>query len=133
MTYTTSNYSGDDEFKINCTGDAVVGDDVCFERATFNGSFRNAKFAGFEKVTGKIIKDSYGRDKQQHTFTLQLSDGSSMTIKGRNLYKEGLWRKSWADEAMRHTTANEKHVRGDAARVAREYRRQNSGFSWLNV
>lgn len=67
MTYENSIYSGDAEFTINCTGDAVVGDEVRFERATFSGSFRNAKFAGFEMITGKIIRDSYGRDKQQHT------------------------------------------------------------------
>lgn len=123
MGYNISNYSGDAEYPISCTGDAVVGDEVRFERATFSGSFRNAKFDGFEQITGKIIVDSYGREKQQHTFTLRLSDESTLRIKGRNLYKEGVWRKQWADESIRHEVADEKHVRGDHARAMRENRR----------
>ena len=111
-------------------GDAVMGDEVRFERATFIGSFRNAKFSGFEQITGKIIRDSYGRDRQQHTFTLELSDGSIMTIKGRNLYKEGTWRKPWKDESLRHAVTEEKHTRGDHARRAREIRKSKQLFSF---
>lgn len=119
---TASTFTGDEVFTINCTGDAVTGDEVRFERATFTGSFRNAKFAGFEMFTGKIVRDSYGRDKQQHTFTLALADGSELRIKGRNLYKVGVYRKAWADESLRHAAADEKHQRGDTAREAREHR-----------
>lgn len=118
-----SEYAGDSDFTTNCTGDAVVGDEVRFERATFSGSFRNAKFAGFEKITGKIIRDSYGRDKQQHTFTLELDGGGELRIKGRNLYANGTFRKQWADESRRHAVADEKHGRGDQARAAREIRK----------
>lgn len=50
MSYETSNYAGDAEYSVRCTGDAVVGDEVRFERATFTGSFRNAKFSGFEQM-----------------------------------------------------------------------------------
>jgi hypothetical protein len=127
MAYQVSEFTGDAEFTINCTGDAVVGDEVRFERATFSGSFRNAKFAGFETITGKIVRDSYGRDKQQHTFTLELAEGGELRIKGRNLYANGLYRKPWADESLRHEAAEEKHVRGNAARAAREHR-QIHGF-----
>jgi len=95
---------------------------VRFERATFSGSFRNAKFAGFETVTGKIVKDSYGKDKQQHTFTLALEDGSELRIKGRNLYANGTYRKLWADESRRRAAAEEKHARGDSARAIRASR-----------
>lgn len=122
MPYQTPNYSGDAEYSIPCTGDAVVGDEVRFERATFSGSFRNAKFAGFETITGKIIRDSYGRDKQQHTFTLELADGGELRIKGRNLYANSIYRKPWADESLRDQAADEKHARGDQARVARGMR-----------
>ena len=122
MSYNTSDYFGDDIYTIDCTGDAVVGDDVRFDRATFTGSFRNARFAGFERITGKIIRDSYGRDKQQHTFTIELDDGTITTIKGRNLYKEGIWRKPWSDESARQAAADEKHQRGDLARAERENR-----------
>lgn len=122
MTYETSNYTGDEIYSVRCTGDAVVGDEVRFERATFSGSFRSAKFAGFETVTGKIVKDSYGRDKQQHTFTLLLDEGSELRIKGRNLYGNGTYRKLWADESIRRAAADEKHARGDSARAARAMR-----------
>lgn len=132
MTYENSTYSGDAEFTIDCTGDAVVGDDVRFERATFSGSFRNAKFAGFETITGKIIRDSYGRDKQQHTFTLELAEGGELRIKGRNLYANGLYRKPWADESSRHEAAGEKHARGDQARAARERRRAEAMLDDFN-
>jgi hypothetical protein len=122
MSYETSNYAGDEVYSVRCTGDAVVGDEVRFERATFTGSFRNAKFAGFEQITGKIIKDSYGKDKQQHTFTLALADGTELRIKGRNLYANGTYRRLWADESMRRIAAEEKHLRGDRARAARAQR-----------
>lgn len=122
MTYNTSNYTGDANYTVCCTGDAVVGDEVRFERATFTGSFRNAKFAGFETVTGKIVKDSYGKDKQQHTFTIALEGGGDLRIKGRNLYANGTYRKLWADESQRRTVADEKHARGDSARAARASR-----------
>jgi len=126
MTYHDSTYTGDDDYSINCTGDAVTGDEVRFERAVFSGSFRNPKFAGFELITGTIIRDSYGRDKQQHTFTLMLDDGTKLRIKGRNLYRNGVWRKPWADESQREATADEKHARGAQARAEREARMQEA-------
>lgn len=49
MAYEESSYSGDEQHTINLSGDAVVGDEVCFERATFSGSYRSPKFAGFER------------------------------------------------------------------------------------
>lgn len=120
--YETSDYGGDREFNIDCTGDAVVGDEVRFERATFSGYYRNAKFAGFEQITGKIIHDSYGAQKQQHTFTLLQDGGKKLRIKGRNLYANGLWRKKWADEEKRSEARQEKHTRGKAARAERDFR-----------
>lgn len=60
----------------------LVGDSVRFERAVFTGSYRKPVFAGFELMTGKIVFDSYGSEKQQHTFTLRLDDGKKMLIKG---------------------------------------------------
>lgn len=123
MTFQTSDYTGDEDYIINCTGDCVVGDEVSFERAIFTGSFRNAKFDGFELVQGTLVNDSYGRDKQQHTFTLEMSDGSKLQIKGRNLYANGTYRKMWPDESQRGLAADEKHARGDRARAARDYRK----------
>jgi hypothetical protein len=123
MTYQTSDFHGDEEFCVACTGDAVVGDHVAFERATFTGSFKNAKFAGFERIVGEIIADSYGKDKQQHTFTLLLQNGAKLRIKGRNLYSNGLYRKPWENESARRDAADEKHARGKTARTVRDLRR----------
>lgn len=131
MPYQKSSFPGDPEHTIDCTGDCVVGDEVAFERATFTGSFRNAKFAGFERVIGKIVRDSYGRDKQQHTFTLELAEsGELRVIKGRNLYANGVYRKPWADESSRHIAAKEKHQRGDRARKARQIRREENSYAY---
>jgi len=131
MTFQTSEYTGDSEYSISCTGDAVTGDEVRFERATFSGSFRNAKFAGFERITGKIIRDSYGDKKQQHTFTLLLLDGSKLRIKGRNLYANGTYRKQWVDESARESARDEKHDRGDSARAQRRERIENPQYVTL--
>lgn len=106
------------------TSDACVGDEVAFEQAIFTGSFRRPKFAGTKLVTGKIISDSYGRDKQQHTFTLELPDGEKMRIKGRNLYRNGLRRKPWTDESARGIALEEKHGRGAVARESRQWRKE---------
>ncbi len=125
MAYHVREYYGDVDYCINCTGDAVVGDEVRFERAKFAGSYRNAKFVGIELITGKIIKDSYGREKQQHTFTLVLADDTEIRIKGRNLYANDLYRKPWADEQARIEAQSEKHARGDAARATRTMRKEN--------
>lgn len=122
MGYEISEYAGDETYNIKCTGDACVGDEVRFERATFTGSFRNAKFAGFEMITAKIVKDSYGADKQQHTFTLELENGDRIRIKGRNLYANGTYRKPWKNEKERLVSLNEKHERGDRARKQRAFR-----------
>jgi len=122
MSYETSNYAGDATYTACCTGDAVVGDEVRFEKTTFTGGFRNAQFSGFEKITGKIVKDSYGADRQQHTFTIALEGGGELRIKGRNLYANGTYRKLWADESSRQAAANEKHARGNSARAVRAER-----------
>lgn len=125
---TEATYRGDLEFSIECTGDCVKGDLVRFERATFTGSFKRPKFMGFELVTGEIVCDSYGAEKQQHTFTLKLPDESRIRIKGRNLYANGIWRKPWADETLRDIEAHDKHERGDFARAARDQRREAEGW-----
>lgn len=122
MAYQQSTYQGDSEYPINCTGDAVTGDHVRFERAVFTGSFKSPKFSHFEIVTGKIVADSYGAEKQQHTFTLELPNGSKTKIKGRNLYSNGVWRKKWESEEDRNLAADEKHERGGRARSARQAR-----------
>lgn len=123
-------YRGDDVYCLECTGDAVRGDEVRFDRATFAGSWRNATFAGYERVTGKIVKDSYGGAKQQHTFTILREDGTTLLIKGRNLYKNRVWRKRWDDERERGRATDEKHARGECARAARDERKAEFPPHW---
>lgn len=113
---------------IDCTGDAVVGDEICFERATYTGSYPNSKFAGMETIAGKIVKDSYGAEKQQHTFTIELEGGARIRVKGRNVYRNGVHRKPWPNEADRGKALDEKHERGSRARKARDMRRETEGY-----
>jgi hypothetical protein len=123
--YEVSTYKGDNIYHIDTTGDACVGDEVKFEMATFTGSHSKPKFNGFVLVEAKIINDSYGKDKQQHTFTLLHKDGTKQLIKGRNLYRNGLFRKPWKDENERNKTLEEKHLRGSIAR-SDKYERKNN-------
>jgi len=123
MPYTNADFAGDAVYDIKATGDCVTGDNVRFQRAVFAGSYKKPHFSHLEIVTGIIVNDSYGTDKQQHTFTLELEDGRKSTIKGRNLYRNGVWRKPWVNEALRGEALDEKHNRGDNARSTRDLRR----------
>ncbi len=129
MGFQTSKFAGDAAYSIRTTGDCVVGDEVAFERATFSGSYRNAKFAGFELIKSAIVADSYGADKQQHTFTIRLENGNKIKIKGRNLHSNGTYRKPWADEDARQEARHEKHMCADIARAARAERLEASLLS----
>jgi len=117
---------------INCTGDAVKGDTIRFTEAIFSGSFRNAKYRGDRTIIANILNDSYGAEKQQHTFSLvvvessgvdALAAGTKTTRKGRNVYKNGTERLLWPNEDERKACVDEKHQRGDVARQARDYRK----------
>jgi len=112
------------KFNIDCTGDCVVGDIVEFGRAVFEGRYPRAKFSYTEIIEAKIIRDSYGKAKQQHTFTLQyLDNNETFRIKGRNLYRNGTRRQEWDDESKRQMAINEKHNRGNIAREDRRVRK----------
>ncbi len=122
MTNFELSYKGDEEYCYNATGDCVVGDEIKFERAIFTGSYRKPKFAGYELIEGAIISESYGQTTSQHTFTILLKNGDKTRIKGRNLYKNGIWRKPWENEKERDIALNEKHERGDEARAEKRKR-----------
>lgn len=122
---------------MDCTGDAVTGDIVTFTEAVFGGSHRKPKFMGERTVTAEIVGDSYGGGKQQHTFSLRivastghdaLSAGAAVRRKARNVYRNGCTRQRWADEAARVAARDEKHERGDGARLDREHRREQEGY-----
>lgn len=98
-------------YSDDITGDACVGDEVIFLRAIFGGSLKNPKFLRHEIVEGKIVNDSYGSQRGQHTFTLLTANGEKTLIKGRNLYRNGLFAKP-RNEEERSEALSEKHERG---------------------
>lgn len=121
------------DFAVNATGDVVTGDVIRFTEGVFT-SGRKPSYKGDRTITARVLKDSYGADKQQHTFSLLVLNadgveadkypaGSKTTRKGRNIYRNGTMRQKWVDESARSSTANEKHARGDEARRQRDLRR----------
>lgn len=118
-------------YTINCTGDVCTRDEILFEESVFGGSFRKPKHLGTWRIAARVVGDSYGAAKQQHTFRLEiigsdgyepLKPGAVTTRKGRNVYRNGTMRKPWIDESARRAVLEEKHARGDAARAEREIR-----------
>ena len=110
------------DYPVDITGDACVGDEVVFLRAIFGGSLKNPKFLRNEIVQGTIIADSYGAARGQHTFTVLKEDGVKLLIKGRNLYRNGLFAKP-RNEEERSEALSEKHERGMDNFVRRENQR----------
>ncbi|VAI27832.1 unnamed protein product [Triticum turgidum subsp. durum] len=123
-------------FVLNCKGDACKGDVVMFEQNIYRrkkGDPRGIKgrLCGQRTNAGRIIKESYGTAKQQHTFTVEIfwSKGYKpwpplhpLLIKGRNLYKDKTMRQPWPDEKERSRVLEEKHARGFQARKSRDVR-----------
>ncbi|KZV47518.1 zinc finger CCCH domain-containing protein 62-like [Dorcoceras hygrometricum] len=122
-------------FTINCTGDVCKGDVVLFNQRvyeSFNKMKRHGTRLGRRTVAGRIVKESYGAAKQQHTFTVEvlwskgtkkLAPLSPLLVKGRNLYKMKTYRQQWKNERERLTVLAEKHMRGAAARSMKAVRR----------
>lgn len=123
---------------INCTGDACVGDVIRFAEGVFGGSRSRPRYLGERIICAEIIRDSYGKAKQQHTFTLKVLacegvDAESVLRtaesrghilrKGRNVYRNGTERLP-RDAEQRQASLIDKHKRGDYAREARHARRE---------
>ncbi|KAM6585423.1 hypothetical protein CsatB_012425 [Cannabis sativa] len=110
------------------------------EHLEFNVASRRASGppCGTRMVAGRIVKESYGAAKQQHTFTffgqshqieVLWSKGEKplpplhpLLIKGRNLYRLKTLRQKWENEETRQKILMEKHSRGSLARSDRETR-----------
>lgn len=52
---------------IQCVGDACKGDVVLFRQKVY----KRGQIMGKRTVAGRIVKESYGTSKQQHTFTVR--------------------------------------------------------------
>ncbi|TVU37882.1 hypothetical protein EJB05_11225 [Eragrostis curvula] len=128
-------------FCINCKGDVCRGDAVLFKQKVYEKSGkRHSKCIGKRIVAGKVIKESYGKQKQQHTFTIEVfwSRGVGklpplhlLLVKGRNLYRMMTFRQPWPNEAERLKALEEKHNRGDAARRVRSLNRHKHAGNTL--
>ncbi|XP_004288056.1 PREDICTED: uncharacterized protein LOC101300563 [Fragaria vesca subsp. vesca] len=118
-------------FVINCTGDVCKGDVVLFTQKVyqkFDKMKRHGRSLGKRVVAGRVVKESYGAARQQHTFTVEviwsrgvkeLSPLFPLLVKGRNLYKMKTFRQHWSNEAERSIVLAEKHRRGGAARLVK--------------
>lgn len=111
-----------DDYGVIVTGDACVGDEIVFGESVFTGNWRRAKYAGCRVVRAKIIRDSYGDKCGQHTFTLELPDGTTRVKKARNVYANWtMARERGASE--RRAALEDKHKRGREARLRRDLNR----------
>lgn len=118
----------EDEFAIPCAGDVCAGDTILFGESVFGGSYRKPRFLGERRIAARVVRDSYGGAKQQHTFTIEvlasdgydpLAAGTTTTRKGRNVYRIATWRRPWTDEAARREALDEKHERAAMLRARR--------------
>ena len=116
-------------FTVNCTGDVCRGDTILFEENVFGFAGGKPKPMGRRTIAARVIRDSYGFVKQQHTFSLEIiacegahpiAPGTRTTRKGRNVYRCGTLRQPWPNENDRRAVLDEKHARGDAARRVRD-------------
>lgn len=122
-------------FVINCTGDVCKGDVVMFTQKVyerFNKVTRHGRRLGKRTIAGKVVSESYGAARQQHTFTVEVLWSKGMNrlpplfpllVKGRNLYRLRTFRQHWSNESQRLEVLAEKHKRGTAARLARAMKR----------
>ncbi|CAN8251368.1 unnamed protein product [Cochlearia groenlandica] len=127
-------------FVINCKGDVCKGDIVLFTQKVHHKYEKmkgSGKIMGRRTVAGKVIKESYGTAKQQHTFTIEVlwCEGIQtlpplypLLVKGRNLYRLMTLRQPWANEGDRAKVLYEKHSRGAAARKVMRERKIKLGY-----
>lgn len=112
----------ENEDAMKCS-DAAIGDVVLFSENVFGGSYRNAKFLGERKILGQIEKESYGKDRGQHTFSIYvieskgtepIDSGEKIRRLGRNMYQDCKHIQYATQE-----TRDEKHNRGKAAKESK--------------
>ena len=79
-------------------GNLVIGTVFEFSENVFGGSFSRPKFLGERNIIGEVIKESYGAQRGQHTFTIKVISATGLDSdevlgrgkirrKGRNVYK----------------------------------------------
>lgn len=120
------------------THDLVVGCIFDLEDPVFGGSFRNPKHLYDRRLRVRIIRDSYGDVKGQHTFTLEvleadrdLQPGDTIRRKGRNVYGRIVGDVEYPPDYAEK--AADKHARGAeaAARRLESLRSEVASKPWL--
>ncbi|KAL5992684.1 hypothetical protein ACLOJK_013603 [Asimina triloba] len=116
-----------------CKGDVVLFTQRVYKK--FDIVSRAGDPIGKRTIAGRVVKESYGAAKQQHTFTVEilwckgvkkLPPLFPLLVKGRNLYRLKTFRQRWDDEAERLKVLAEKHRRGAAARQIRAMKKAKS-------
>lgn len=125
---------------IDACGDICQDDEIKFEEDVYTGSYRNPKFVGVRTIHARIITENYGKQKQQHTFILDIINVEGVNVdevfrvykkrgrvsrKGRNIHRNKCLRRKWVNEDERHEFLKEKHKRGTVARKQRELRKSH--------
>jgi hypothetical protein len=130
----------DTSARIEATGDIVAGDNILFYEPLWATAFnprqrRSPAPARYRVIVAEVVRESYGPDKQQHSFTPRVLEssgcdpfagGTVVFRKGRNIHRNGCWRLPWPDQSARETARLEKHSHGNAARQERDARRLES-------
>ena len=108
--------------------DVVAGDAIEFREEVRAGGWRNPQRLGERLVRGRVLRDSYGERRQQHTFMIEverstgadaLEPGAVIRRRAGNLYRHGTRRAPWSDENARKEALAETHARGDRAGLER--------------
>lgn len=127
---------------VDCTGDVVAGDTIKFDETVRVDGAANR----WRTVTGKVIRDKYGEETQQHRFVIEVIEstgfdplpaGKRIVRRGRWLYANGVLRQPWTNKNERKAALKEKHTRGDTARQHRAFRREmgeffQAGSDWID-
>jgi hypothetical protein len=92
-------------YSVLCAGDAVVGDEITFRRAVMIYKKGNYTFDRYDLITAKIIKET------PKCYSLEMTNGETIQIMQKIMYKEQLFRKPWDDETAREELADEKRIK----------------------
>lgn len=123
---------------IDCTGDVVTGDIIKFQEPVWTTPYSGYRkygpsnlpnpAEGSRGIIAKVLKDSFGKTGQRHTFTLQvlnswgidpLEVGKVVRRKGITIYHSGVFRMKWDNEDERKVATDDVASRSSDALTRR--------------
>lgn len=112
------------EYLSDVTGDACVGDRICFLDPVLDKSKSSPRLL-YKVLEAEIVRDSYASYQQNkpHTFTLVDGKGRRFVRPAKTIYSCGTLAIE-RDPKVRAQYLKEKHARGSEARLLREKRRE---------